>query len=63
MLNGDEDEEFSAFVALHAAALQSAGIPHIYWRSLHHKITNEVSVLQIESEPLTLACSVCRCDF
>lgn len=42
MLNGDEDEEFSAFVALHAAALQSAGIPHIYWRSLHHKITNEI---------------------
>ncbi|XP_034529608.1 tubulin--tyrosine ligase-like protein 12 isoform X1 [Notolabrus celidotus] len=39
---GDEDEEFMVFTALHAGALQSSGIPQIYWRSLHHKITNEV---------------------
>ncbi|XP_044041816.1 tubulin--tyrosine ligase-like protein 12 isoform X1 [Siniperca chuatsi] len=41
-MNGDEDDEFRAFVALHAGALQSSGIPQIYWRSLHHKITNEI---------------------
>uniref|UniRef100_A0AAQ4RE03 Tubulin tyrosine ligase-like family, member 12 n=1 Tax=Gasterosteus aculeatus aculeatus TaxID=481459 RepID=A0AAQ4RE03_GASAC len=41
-MNGDEDEEFQAFVALHAGALQSSQIPTIYWRSLHHKITNEI---------------------
>ncbi|XP_047430657.1 tubulin--tyrosine ligase-like protein 12 [Mugil cephalus] len=42
ILNGSEDEEFQSFVALHAGALQSSGIPQIYWRSLHHKITNEI---------------------
>ncbi|XP_070785226.1 tubulin--tyrosine ligase-like protein 12 [Enoplosus armatus] len=41
-MNGGEDEEFRAFEALHAGALQSSGIPQIYWRSLHHKITNEI---------------------
>lgn len=44
MMNGDEDE-LELFVALHAGALQSSGIPPIYWRSLHHKITNEVCCL------------------
>lgn len=45
-MNGDEeDEEFKVFVALQAGALQSSGIPQIYWRSLHHKITNEVCLL------------------
>ncbi|KAL7370766.1 hypothetical protein ABVT39_010491 [Epinephelus coioides] len=38
----EDDEEFRLFVALHAAALQSSGIPPIYWKSLHHKITNEI---------------------
>ncbi|KAL6117127.1 ttll12 [Pungitius sinensis] len=42
ILNGDEDEEFQAFVALHAGALQASQIPTVYWRSLHHKITNEI---------------------
>uniref|UniRef100_A0A4W6ESQ3 Tubulin tyrosine ligase-like family, member 12 n=1 Tax=Lates calcarifer TaxID=8187 RepID=A0A4W6ESQ3_LATCA len=41
-VNGDEDEEFRVFVTLHAGALRSSGIPEIYWRSLHHKITNEI---------------------
>ncbi|KAK9525270.1 hypothetical protein VZT92_015997 [Zoarces viviparus] len=41
-MNGDEDDEFNVFVALHAGALQSSRIPTIYWRSLHHKITNEI---------------------
>uniref|UniRef100_A0A8C3ADZ3 Tubulin tyrosine ligase-like family, member 12 n=1 Tax=Cyclopterus lumpus TaxID=8103 RepID=A0A8C3ADZ3_CYCLU len=40
--HGVEDEELDVFVALHAGALQSSGIPPIYWRSLHHKITNEI---------------------
>uniref|UniRef100_A0A8C4GVS1 Tubulin tyrosine ligase-like family, member 12 n=1 Tax=Dicentrarchus labrax TaxID=13489 RepID=A0A8C4GVS1_DICLA len=38
----DGDEEFTVFVALHAGALQSSGIPPLYWRSLHHKITSEI---------------------
>lgn len=42
VMNGDEDEEFRAFEALHAGALRSSGIPQMYWRSLHHKITNEI---------------------
>ncbi|XP_070848074.1 tubulin--tyrosine ligase-like protein 12 [Chaetodon trifascialis] len=42
IMNGEEDEEFKVFVALHAGALQSSGIPQIYWRSLHQKITNEI---------------------
>ena len=42
IMNGDEDEDFRVFVALHAGALQSAGVPPVYWKSLHHKITNEV---------------------
>ncbi|XP_022604797.1 tubulin--tyrosine ligase-like protein 12 isoform X2 [Seriola dumerili] len=42
IMNRDEDEELSAFVALHAGALRSSGIPQIYWRSLHHKITSEI---------------------
>uniref|UniRef100_A0A8C4GVU7 Tubulin tyrosine ligase-like family, member 12 n=1 Tax=Dicentrarchus labrax TaxID=13489 RepID=A0A8C4GVU7_DICLA len=41
-MNGDGDEEFTVFVALHAGALQSSGIPPLYWRSLHHKITSEI---------------------
>uniref|UniRef100_A0A665WYX6 Tubulin tyrosine ligase-like family, member 12 n=2 Tax=Echeneis naucrates TaxID=173247 RepID=A0A665WYX6_ECHNA len=41
-MNGDEDEEFGAFVAFHAGALRSSGVPQIYWRSLHRKITGEV---------------------
>lgn len=45
VIDGDEDEEFAEFVVLHAAALQSCGIPQIYWRSLHHKIVNEVCLL------------------
>ncbi|XP_068442719.1 tubulin--tyrosine ligase-like protein 12 isoform X2 [Clinocottus analis] len=42
IMNGDKDEEFDVFVALHAGALQSSRIPPAYWRSLHHKITNEI---------------------
>ncbi|KAM3587746.1 uncharacterized protein V6R79_013179 [Siganus canaliculatus] len=42
VMNGDEDEEFTVFVTIHAGSLQSSGIPQIYWRSLHHKICNEI---------------------
>lgn len=42
VLNGDEDEEFAVFVALHAAALRSCGLPELYWRSLHRKIVGEI---------------------
>lgn len=45
-VNGAEEEEeqdgFVAFEALHTAALQASGLPQTYWRSLFHKITNEV---------------------
>ncbi|XP_062299798.1 tubulin--tyrosine ligase-like protein 12 isoform X1 [Scomber scombrus] len=42
IMNGDDNEEYRAFLALHAGALQSSGIPETYWRSLHHKITSEI---------------------
>ncbi|AWO97884.1 putative tubulin--tyrosine ligase-like protein 12 [Scophthalmus maximus] len=42
VMDGDEDEEFASFVALHTGALCAAGIPHTYWRSLHHKIACEI---------------------
>uniref|UniRef100_A0A8C5H6E1 Tubulin--tyrosine ligase-like protein 12 SET-like domain-containing protein n=1 Tax=Gouania willdenowi TaxID=441366 RepID=A0A8C5H6E1_GOUWI len=37
-----EDECYRGFEALHAAALHSSGIPQLYWKSLFHKITNEI---------------------
>ncbi|KAM8884390.1 tubulin--tyrosine ligase-like protein 12 [Synchiropus picturatus] len=39
---GEENEEFLTFLALHSAPLQSIGLPQIYWRSLHHKLSNEI---------------------
>lgn len=36
------DDGFGAFLALHGGALQSSGVPQLYWTSLYHKITNEV---------------------
>ncbi|XP_061570285.1 tubulin--tyrosine ligase-like protein 12 [Cololabis saira] len=35
-------EDFQTFVTLHSRALQSSGIPSLYWNSLHHKISNEI---------------------
>ncbi|XP_066525555.1 tubulin--tyrosine ligase-like protein 12 [Hoplias malabaricus] len=40
--NGAEDEEYRAFLTVHSAALRSAGVPPLYWRSLHYKLSNEV---------------------
>ncbi|XP_041833484.1 tubulin--tyrosine ligase-like protein 12 [Melanotaenia boesemani] len=42
ILNESEEEAFRTFVGLHAGALRSSGVPQIYWRSLFHKITNEI---------------------
>ncbi|KAK2858673.1 hypothetical protein Q5P01_003293 [Channa striata] len=57
VLNGDDEEHFRAFVAVHAGALQSSGVPQVHWRSLYHKITNEVydagevfGIMQIQHE-------------
>lgn len=49
-----EEEQFRAFVALHAAALSSSGVPRVLWSSLFHKITHEVyracaSTIQIDA--------------
>lgn len=57
VINGDEDEEFAEFVVLHAVALQSCGIPQIYWRSLHHKIVNEVCLLLL-TDLLMVVCHI-----
>lgn len=46
IMNGEDDNEFTGFLALHAGALHAAGIPQLYWRSLHHKLHNEVCFLQ-----------------
>ncbi|XP_072233313.1 tubulin--tyrosine ligase-like protein 12 [Leuresthes tenuis] len=57
ILSEAEDAEFQTFVALHAGALQSSGIPQMYWRNLHHKITNEIydagevfGIMQVQQE-------------
>ncbi|XP_027900128.1 tubulin--tyrosine ligase-like protein 12 isoform X2 [Xiphophorus couchianus] len=56
-LNDDPDEGFGAFVALQGGALQSSGVPQVYWKSLYHKITNEVydagevfGIMQVQQE-------------
>ncbi|CAF94125.1 unnamed protein product, partial [Tetraodon nigroviridis] len=36
------DNEFMGFLALHAGALHAAGVPQLYWRTLHHKLNNEI---------------------
>ncbi|XP_051912413.1 tubulin--tyrosine ligase-like protein 12 [Hippocampus zosterae] len=41
-LQMDEEEEFKKFVILYRNALQGSVIPETYWRSLHHKLTNEI---------------------
>lgn len=46
IMNGEGDNDLMAFVALHAGALQAAGVPQIYWSTLHHKLNNEVYLLQ-----------------
>ncbi|XP_056133604.1 tubulin--tyrosine ligase-like protein 12 [Lampris incognitus] len=53
----DGDEEFGAFLSVHAGALQSSGIPQLYWGSLHHKLVNEVydagevfGIMQIQND-------------
>uniref|UniRef100_A0A672ILZ6 Tubulin--tyrosine ligase-like protein 12 SET-like domain-containing protein n=1 Tax=Salarias fasciatus TaxID=181472 RepID=A0A672ILZ6_SALFA len=57
MWEPEEEESYRAFEALHAAALQSSGVPHVYWRSLHHKLTSEIydagevfGIMQIQEE-------------
>ncbi|CAL8324020.1 unnamed protein product [Lota lota] len=47
--NGKEDseeeegeEDYLNFVSLHVGALQSSGIPRLYWKSLFHKLSNEI---------------------
>lgn len=42
IMNGEGDNEFMGFLALHAAALHAAGVPQLYWRTLHHKLNKEV---------------------
>uniref|UniRef100_A0A3Q2Z8G9 Tubulin tyrosine ligase-like family, member 12 n=1 Tax=Hippocampus comes TaxID=109280 RepID=A0A3Q2Z8G9_HIPCM len=43
-LQMDEEEEFKKFVISYRNALQGSGIPETYWRSFHHKLTNEVKI-------------------
>ncbi|XP_071389140.1 tubulin--tyrosine ligase-like protein 12 [Centroberyx affinis] len=57
IMNGDENEEFNAFLALHAAALHASRIPQIYWKSLYYKIVNEIydagevfGIMQVHAE-------------
>ena len=37
-----EEEVYRNFVALHAGALRSSGIPELYWKSLFLKLSQEV---------------------
>ncbi|XP_076861408.1 tubulin--tyrosine ligase-like protein 12 [Brachyhypopomus gauderio] len=42
MVDNAEDEDYKLFLTLHTSALKAAGIPPIYWKSLHHKLAKEV---------------------
>ncbi|PIO34010.1 hypothetical protein AB205_0100030 [Aquarana catesbeiana] len=37
-----QDEGYSQFVVLHQAALNSSGVPPVYWKSLHRKLEGEI---------------------
>ncbi|CAN9508056.1 unnamed protein product [Ophioblennius macclurei] len=37
-----EQQRYQAFVELHAEALRSSGLPHVYWPSLYLKLTREI---------------------
>uniref|UniRef100_A0A674NQD6 Tubulin tyrosine ligase-like family, member 12 n=1 Tax=Takifugu rubripes TaxID=31033 RepID=A0A674NQD6_TAKRU len=41
-MNGEGDNEFMGFLSLHAGPLHAAGVPQIYWKTLHHKLNNEI---------------------
>ncbi|KAG9280209.1 tubulin--tyrosine ligase-like protein 12 isoform X2 [Astyanax mexicanus] len=41
-MNGEEDQEYRAFLDLLSPVLKAAGIPPLYWRSLHYKLSHEV---------------------
>lgn len=43
-VNGEEDEEYQVFLSLHTPALKAARIPPLYWKSLHLKLANEVTL-------------------
>ncbi|CAB1445409.1 unnamed protein product [Pleuronectes platessa] len=56
-MDGNVEEHFASFLALHTGALRASGIPHIYWKSLHQKITSEIydagevfGIMQIQPE-------------
>uniref|UniRef100_A0A3B1IF87 Tubulin tyrosine ligase-like family, member 12 n=2 Tax=Astyanax mexicanus TaxID=7994 RepID=A0A3B1IF87_ASTMX len=41
-MNGEEDQEYRAFLDLLSPVLKAAEIPPLYWRSLHYKLSHEV---------------------
>ncbi|KAI4899274.1 hypothetical protein NFI96_020590 [Prochilodus magdalenae] len=56
-IHGGEDEEYKTFLALHSPALKAAGIPPLYWKTLHYKLSNEVfdagevfGIMRVEQE-------------
>ncbi|KAM6987138.1 tubulin--tyrosine ligase-like protein 12 [Aplochiton taeniatus] len=56
-MNGNNDEHFDNFVALHSGALQSSRIPPLYWKGLFYKLVNEIydagevfGIMQVQHE-------------
>ncbi|KAL0962628.1 hypothetical protein UPYG_G00343010 [Umbra pygmaea] len=41
-ITNGQDEQFTSFLSLHSAALQSSRVPQLYWKSLYYKLINEL---------------------
>ncbi|GCC18244.1 hypothetical protein chiPu_0017860 [Chiloscyllium punctatum] len=56
-MEAERAADFQHFTEIHRAALETSGVPPLYWKSLHHKLTHEVfdagdvfGIMQVENE-------------
>ncbi|XP_060695896.1 tubulin--tyrosine ligase-like protein 12 [Hemiscyllium ocellatum] len=56
-MEADRAADLQRFTEIHRAALETSGVPPLYWKSLHHKLTHEVfdagdvfGIMQLENE-------------
>ncbi|XP_048463790.1 tubulin--tyrosine ligase-like protein 12 [Rhincodon typus] len=54
---GETAADFQLFTETHRAALETSGVPPLYWESLHHKLAHEIfdagevfGIMQFENE-------------
>lgn len=46
MADEEESQDYSQFLAVHREQLEVSGIPVQFWKTLHVKLKNEVSLFQ-----------------